>query len=56
MSFGTIEFNIPHIKISQLTRLSKKVVQQYIDLLPDKILKNYGSYENNQKKVVEYVP
>ena len=43
-------------QISQLTRLSKKVVQQYIDLLPDKILKNYGSYENNQKKVVEYVP
>lgn len=32
--------------ISQLTRLSKRVVQQYIDLLPDKILKHYERNKN----------
>jgi len=39
-------------QISQLARLSKRVVQQYVDLLPDKILRNYKI----NKKVVEYVP
>ena len=38
-------------KISQLTRLSRKVVQQYIDLLPDKILK----YQRTSKKVANCV-
>lgn len=38
-------------QISQLTRLSNKVVQQYIDLLPDKILK----YQRTSKKVDNYV-
>jgi hypothetical protein len=37
-------------QISQLTRLSKKVVQQYIDLLPDKIL----NYQRTAKKVDNY--
>ena len=37
-------------KITQLTRLSKRVVQQYIDLLPDKILK----YQRTTKKVANY--
>jgi len=37
-------------QISQLTRLSKRVVQQYIDLLPDKVRKN----NHCNKKVVEY--
>ncbi len=46
--------NLDHI--SQLTRLSKRVVQQYVDLLPDKILKNYGNNENNHKKVVHHGP
>lgn len=42
--------------ISQLTRLSKRVVQQYVDLLPDKIRKNCGCNNNNHKKVVHHVP
>ena len=37
-------------QISQLTRLSQRVVQQYVDLLPDKIRKN----GHINKKVVEY--
>lgn len=41
-------------QISQLTRLSKRVLQQYVDLLPDKILRNYKINKNDLKKVVEY--
>ena len=33
-------------QISQLTRLSKKVVQQYIDLLPEKVLKKLTKNKN----------
>ena len=37
-------------QISQLTRLSKRVVQQYIDLLPEKILKNKKLSKNDKSK------
>ena len=36
-------------QISQLTRLSKRVVQQYIDLLPEKVLKKLTKNENLKK-------
>lgn len=41
-------------KISQMIRLSKKVVQQYVDLLPDKIRKTIS--KNNPTKRVDSVP
>jgi hypothetical protein len=34
-------------EISQLVRLSKRVVQQYVDLLPDKLKKNGLNYNQN---------
>ena len=37
-------------QVSQLTRLSQRVVQQYVDLLPDKVRKNGRIH----KKVVQY--
>ena len=39
-------------QISQLTRLSKRVVQQYIDLLPEKIRKKLSKNENLKKELV----
>jgi len=44
-SYGITDFD----QISQLTRLSKRVVQQYIDLLPEKILKKLTKNENLKK-------
>jgi len=38
-------------QISQLTRLSKRVVLQYIDLLPKKILKKFSKNEKPKKQV-----
>jgi hypothetical protein len=38
-------------QISQLTRLSKRVVLQYIDLLPEKILKKLSKNEKPKKQV-----
>lgn len=40
-------------EISQLTRLSKRVAQQYIDLLPDKIYKIISKNKNKEKIYVE---
>lgn len=40
-------------EISQLTRLSKRVAQQYVDLLPDKIYKNISKNKNKEKIYVE---
>ena len=40
-------------EISQLARLSKKVVQQYIDLLPEKILKKISKNKNTEKQLVK---
>ena len=40
-------------EISQLTRLSKRVVQQYVDLLPDKIYKIISKNKNKEKICVE---
>jgi hypothetical protein len=37
-------------QISQLTRLSKRVVQQYVDLLPEKILKKKKLSKNAMLK------
>ena len=37
-------------KISQLAKLSKRVAQQYIDLLPDKV-RNQFSKNNNKEKI-----
>lgn len=37
-------------KISQLARLSKKVVQQYIDLLPDKVKKSKNKYLDSEQE------
>jgi hypothetical protein len=37
-------------KISQLTRLAKRVVQQYVDLLPEKIRKVISKSESNNSK------
>ena len=39
-------------QIGQLTRLSKRVVQQYIDLLPEKVLKKLSKNENPKKQLV----
>lgn len=39
-------------KISQLARLSKRVVQQYIDLLPEKVLKKLSKNKNMEKQLV----
>lgn len=36
-------------QISQLARLSKKVVQQYIDLLPEKVRSKISKIKNNKK-------
>jgi hypothetical protein len=36
-------------QISQLAKLSKRVVQQYVDLLPDKIRKLLSKNKNNEK-------
>lgn len=36
-------------QISQSTRLSKRVVQQYVDLLPDKLQKQLSKNNNNEK-------
>jgi len=36
-------------QITQLARLSKRVAQQYIDLLPDKIRKQMSKNKNNEK-------
>jgi hypothetical protein len=38
-------------QISQLTRLSKRVVQQYIDLLPEKVLKKLSKNEKLEKQL-----
>ncbi len=38
-------------KISQLIRLSKRVVQQYVDLLPDKMKKYTHKEQKNEKNV-----
>ena len=37
-------------KISQLTRLSKRLVQQYVDLLPDKIKRNFSKNKEVDRK------
>ena len=37
-------------QISQLAKLSKRVAQQYIDLLPDKIRKQMSKNKNNEKE------
>ncbi len=39
-------------KICQLARLSKRVVQQYIDLMPEKILKKLSKNKNIEKHMV----
>jgi hypothetical protein len=39
-------------QISQLTRLAKRVVQQYIDLLPEKVLKKLSKNKNLKKELV----
>lgn len=39
-------------QIGQLTRLSKRVVQQYIDLLPEKVLKKLSKNEDPKKQLV----
>jgi hypothetical protein len=43
-------------KMSQLSRLSKRVIQQYIDLLPEKIRRSHGHHQNQTDKGLDSCP